>query len=175
MLFRSLKWERDETADGYFVMKEIENNLEELVQIENIDFSSVVVPDIRENSKNHFVIYYYRKQDGKYKIFRREDYYGYKSQNKQAVYRFPIPELKRATKQNGVNFIEWKKVADDLTYLVARRLEGGKWENISITKGTTCVDKCVDEKKKYIYTVRCISEDGKKMLSSFSKKGIVAN
>ena len=170
----TIEWERDKTADGYFVMKEVENNLEELVRIENINFSSVVVPSVKENIENHFVIYYYQRKDGKYKIFRKEDYYSYRIQNKQEVYRFPIPELKRATKQNGVNLIEWEKVADDMTYVVFRRLEGGRWHRISITKETTCVDKNVDE-KKYIYTVRCISEDGKNYLSRFSKKGIVAN
>lgn len=168
-----LKWERDEAVNGYFVMKETSNNLEVLVRIENIDIISIVVTGEKLEEENHFIIYYYKKQNDEYIICRKKDYYGYISGSNYAVYRFPIPKLKIAIKQDEANYIGWEKVSDDIAYLVARRVTGGKWERICVTKNTNYIDKNIDNKRRYIYTVRCISEDGEHMLSSFSKKGVV--
>ncbi len=37
---------------------------------------------------------------------------------------------------------------------------------------TSYIDEKIDTKTKYIYTIRCVSENGEKMLSSFSNKGV---
>lgn len=167
-----IKWEKDTTADGYLLMMELDGKLKELIRIENTDITSVSIPNLKVNEENHFVVYFYIKENGKYEIFRQEDYYGYVDQNKYAIYRFPIPTLKKVTRQGNSIIVNWERVAEGVTYLVAKRTVKGKWERIGVTKTTSYVDEGIDTKTKYIYTIRCITEDGKRMLSSFSNKGM---
>ena len=167
-----IKWEKDITADGYLLMMEVDGNLKELVRIENIDITSVSIQNLKIYQENHFVVGFYLKRNEQYQIFRQEDYYGYEKKKKYAIYQFPIPTLKKATRQGNANVVEWYEVAKDVKYLVAKRTINGKWERVGITKMTSYIDEKIDTKTKYIYTIRCVSENGEKMLSSFSNKGV---
>ena len=68
--------------------------------------------------------------------------------------------------------MSWEKLHEDTNYLVVRRTKKGKWERIGITLTNYFVDTLTDENEVYYYSVRCVSKDGQKFLSSFSTKGI---
>ena len=169
-----LKWNKDYQADGYIVAQHDDDKVIEIVRVENINITTIVIPNIKKGIENHFRVSFYNKKDNNYFIYKNEDYYCFASPKGLNVYRFPTPKLKKATKADKSIIIEWEIVSDDITYAVIRKISGGAWKRIGLTKETKYVDSEIDTTKRFIYTVRCVSSDGKKYLSSWSVKGIFA-
>ena len=71
---------------------------------------------------------------------------------------------------SGVN-IKWGKVTNAEKYKVFRKTGNGKWVGIGTTTSTEFVDKNVVSGTTYVYTVRCISSDGKIYTSSYDANG----
>ena len=167
-----LTWDKDFEANGYIVMHQIKDKFVELVRIENTNLTAIMLPSIKKGTENHFRVSFYGKRDNDYCIYRDEDYYCFITSKGLIVYRLPIPKLKKAIKKADSIIIEWEKVSDKVTYVVARKVPKGVWTRIGMTKETMYVDSKIDITKKYIYTVRCVSDDGKTNLSSCSIQGI---
>ncbi len=168
----SITWNKDSLADGYIVKSKLGDDFKELVRIENIDITTITAPKFKQGIENHIRVNFYRKKNNTYVTYRYEDYYCFVAPKKFVVYRLPTPKLKDAKKVENSVIIEWEKVADEVMYVVVRKIPGGTWERIGLTKGNTYVDSRIDINSKYIYTVRCVSDDGKTRLSSCSYKGI---
>lgn len=168
----TLAWEKDTSADGYIVNIKVGDTYKELVRVENIDLTKIVVPDVKKGEEYHFKVSYYHKLKVGYNVYRNNKYDCYATQNELIVYRFPIPKLLKAERIENSVMIEWEKIPDEVSYIVARRVPGGVWKRIGMTKENYYIDSDIDMDKKYIYTVRCVSDDGKINLSSCFYKGI---
>lgn len=165
-------WNKDFQADGYIIKQKKASKFEELVRVENIDLTTIVIPEIKEGIQNHFRVIYYKNKDGVYCTYREEDYYGFLSSKGQNIYKFPIPNLKKATKVDASVIIEWEKVSNEAMYAIFRKIPGEKWARVGITRESGYKDNEIDITKKYVYTVKCVSEDGKVNMSSCNYKGV---
>lgn len=70
---------------------------------------------------------------------------------------------------NGVEIV-WDKVAGVTNYRVFVLTDTG-WKGLGNTTNTTYLHKDAVEGIEYTYTVRCVSKDGKKFISDYSKVG----
>ena len=83
----------------------------------------------------------------------------------------PAPKLKKAVAVKGGVTFTWGRVTGAKKYRVLRRLEKGKWKPLKDTAAVSVTDRTVKSGKKYSYTVRCVSKDGKTVLSKYNAKG----
>lgn len=166
-------WEKEEEADGYSIQRYIEDDYIELVRIENINITSIIIPNVKPGIENHIRVCLFRKKDGKPYVYKKDDYYCFVKGKVALTYRFPIPRLMEAERLAKGIAVSWEKCSERTMYLIMRRTKGGKWEKIGMTQDASFIDYNIDLKQKYIYTVRCISNDGKQNLSGFSLKGIM--
>ena len=83
------------------------------------------------------------------------------------------PDIPSAANVNGGIKISWKKVPGAAKYRVFKKVGKGKWTKVGDTTALNLTDK--DKKLKsgtaYVYTVRCISKDGKTFTSAFNTTG----
>lgn len=82
------------------------------------------------------------------------------------------PKLVSAKTASGGITVKWEKVTDASTYRLFRKIANGKWTKVTDTKKTSFTDKEITKGVYYIYTVRCVSKDGKTYVSSYDKNGI---
>lgn len=83
------------------------------------------------------------------------------------------PRIKTAeTVSNGIK-LSWNAVSGASRYRVFYKGKNG-WTKLTDTSQTSCVDTEVTYGKAYTYTVRCISNDGKRYISSYDGDGIRA-
>ena len=84
----------------------------------------------------------------------------------------PMPVLLSATNEvNGVE-VKWEKVKGAVLYKVFRKEVGGSWQGLGNTADTVFTDKTAKSGTTYIYTVRCLSLDGKSYASSYDSAGV---
>ena len=108
-----------------------------------------------------------------YHIYRKEEYYCFSTGKSSIIYRLPFPRLKKAKRNNKSVIVSWEKVESEVTYLVIKKIAGGNWERVGITKKTNYIDEDVEAGKKYRYSVRCVSENGEKKLSGCFLPGVL--
>ena len=72
----------------------------------------------------------------------------------------------------GLN-ITWKKVAGVKKYRVYVK-NGSSWKKLADTTALSYTDKSVKSGKTYTYKIRCLSSDGKTLLSTYSAKAVSA-
>lgn len=81
------------------------------------------------------------------------------------------PKITKVSNEiDGVK-VQWKKVPKAAKYRVLRKTGSGSWKKVADTKNTTYLDTKVKSGKKYTYTIRCISSNGKSYTSGYNKKG----
>lgn len=67
--------------------------------------------------------------------------------------------------------VTWKKVSGAAKYRVFRKYGSGSWQKIGNTTATSFTDTGAKSGYKYVYTVRCLSGDGKAYTSAYNKAG----
>lgn len=168
-----LCWEKDVEASGYIIEQCFDEENKELVRIENINITSVIISNILSGKENHFKIQYFRKEvNGQQVIYKELHRYCFFSRKRTVTYECPTPILVSAQMTNRGVEIRWELVRKCDFYLVVKRTKNGKWTRVGITSNNYYLDEKTDLSQKYMYSVRCISEDGKEVLSSFDTKGI---
>lgn len=95
----------------------------------------------------------------------------------QAATRVATPKLVSAKPSGRTKIIfKWKAVKGAGGYVVFRKEKGGKWQNVAEVKGakkTTYSDTKATTGTQYTYSVKAFkTTKGKKILSSYNKKGI---
>ena len=88
----------------------------------------------------------------------------------QATY-IEKPQLEYAESVYGGVEINWKPSAGATNYRVFYKGANG-WRSMGDTKETTFLDDVVTSGNTYLYTVRCISDDGSQYVSAYDEKGI---
>ena len=78
------------------------------------------------------------------------------------------PELSAVSCVKGGVKLAWTGVSGIEKYSVERKTDGGNWKRIAVTSARNYIDTTTDSSKKCTYSVRCMSGDGKKYLSSRS-------
>ncbi len=74
-------------------------------------------------------------------------------------------------KDNGV-LLKWKAVSGAVNYRVYRKSKkADKWKSVGTTSKPQFTDTTVEKGKSYIYTIRCISANGKYAVSPYNKTG----
>ena len=82
------------------------------------------------------------------------------------------PVLSSAANATSGVTVQWGKVTGAAKYRVFRKVSGAsKWDKVTDTTSTSCTDTTSKSGTTYIYTVRCISGDGKSYTSSYDAKG----
>lgn len=82
------------------------------------------------------------------------------------------PVLSSAANATSGVTVQWGKVTGAAKYRVFRKVSGAsKWDKVTDTTSTSCTDTTAKSGTTYIYTVRCISGDGKSYTSSYDAKG----
>ena len=86
------------------------------------------------------------------------------------------PVLSSIAAVNGGNMISWNAVNGAARYKVFRKIQGGSWSVLDTTTSTSFTDTTAVNGTKYIYTVRCVTADGKTYTSGYdlNGKGITA-
>jgi len=90
---------------------------------------------------------------------------------------YAAPTLKSAkyySQKKGIVFT-WYPVKGVTKYRVYRKINGGAWKaiyNTTNAKYVSFVDKNVKKGNTYTYTVRCLSANGKKIVSGLNAKGL---
>lgn len=89
---------------------------------------------------------------------------------------FAPPEIRSLTASDSGIGITWDRVAGAEDYCVYRRTEGGSWTRLIKTSDTDYTDTSAMVGIKYEYTLRLISADGKRFMSSYlGGKSIVSS
>ena len=94
---------------------------------------------------------------------------GYDSAGKTVTY-IAAPALSVSNVNGGVK-ISWGKVNGAAKYRVFRKTGSGGWGKVADTTALTYTDKSGKVGTKYIYTVRCITSDGKSYTSAYDSTG----
>ena len=82
------------------------------------------------------------------------------------------PTLNGAANVNGGVKITWSAVTGAANYRVFRKTGSGGWEKVGDTTSTSYTDTTAKSGTGYIYTVRCISKDGKSYTSAYDTSGM---
>ncbi len=93
---------------------------------------------------------------------------GYKASSSLKYYQLATPTVKIAKTSGGIK-VSWNKVAGASRYMVYYRENGGGWKKIGTTTATsyTRAAKNLKNGVTYEFTVRCVKNDKKTMLSSY--------
>ena len=94
----------------------------------------------------------------------------YDQAGKTIIY-YAAPVLGKIQNVNYGVKISWESVTGAVKYRVYRKTGSGSWTRIADTDETTFTDGTVSSGTTYIYTVRCLSSDGKTLISSFDSTG----
>ena len=89
-------------------------------------------------------------------------------------YSLSNPVLRSVVKSGSGLKITWEPVTGGNKYRVFRKTGGSSWQKRGDVTGVTFTDTGVTNGTEYIYTVRCISNDGSTYTSSFDATGIKA-
>ncbi len=92
---------------------------------------------------------------------------GFKSVGWSNIFLSP-PVLISAKNVNGGVEVCWQAKDGAQRYAVYRKPPNGKWKKLGDTKGISYIDKTAVSGTNYTYTVRCLSDDGKKTVSSYN-------
>lgn len=98
---------------------------------------------------------------GYYPIFRVKNH----------LTKLGTPKIAKLQSQLGGVRIAIAKVAGAERYRIFRKTNGGAWKALADTESRVYLDKTAKFDVKYTYTARCISQNGRKYLSAFDKKG----
>lgn len=97
---------------------------------------------------------------------------GYNTTGKSITLLLAAPKLVSATATTGVGVtVSWGGVSGVPQYRVYRKEGTGSWKKLKDTKALIYIDRNVQAGKKYIYTVRGVSADGKLYTSNYDTKG----
>lgn len=112
------------------------------------------------------------------------NYCGYKvvDGDKGIIYKLKIGSLNKYLKtpkiselsneKKGIN-VKWNTVAGATKYSVFRKEGSGKWKKLADTTDVNYTDTTAKSGKSYSYSVRCVSNNGKKYTSKASSNGNV--
>ena len=93
----------------------------------------------------------------------------YDKEGKSIVfYTASAPKLSAVSCVKGGVKLAWTGVSGIEKYSVERKTDGGNWKRIAVTSARNYIDTTTVSSKKYTYSVRCMSGDEKKYLSSRS-------
>ena len=81
------------------------------------------------------------------------------------------PVLKSAVSAYGGVTFSWNKSEGAAQYRVFRKTASTGWAKVADTTAVSITDKTAVDNTTYLYTVRCISKDGKKYTSTFDANG----
>lgn len=81
------------------------------------------------------------------------------------------PVLTSVHINNDGTVVKWKKVNGASKYRIFYKTGNGKWKKITDTKSTSYTWTKAKTGKKYTFTVRCVSGNGKKYISGYNKNG----
>lgn len=82
------------------------------------------------------------------------------------------PVLKSISAEYEGARIGWEDSAGAVKYRVYRKKDDEKWTKVGDTTETEFLDKTVESGNTYIYTVRCITKNGKKHTSGYDNTGL---
>ena len=74
----------------------------------------------------------------------------------------------------GKTRVRWSSVSGASAYRVYRKLLSGNWAKVADVRGTIFDDTNVSKGVEYVYTVRCISDDGTFVTSDYDHTGVNA-
>ena len=98
---------------------------------------------------------------------------GFDTAGTAAAY-YAAPDLTCASNcQIGI-LVRWGQVDGVSSYRVYRRTGKEGWRAMAFVRGTAWTDRNTQSGQQYTYMVRCATEDGKHLLSSYHRKGITA-
>lgn len=83
-----------------------------------------------------------------------------------------MPGISSIRAVNSGTQINWTKVAGAEKYKVFRKTGNGAWSIIGTTASTSFTDTNAAKGTEYVYTVRCVSKDGKIYTSGYSETGM---
>ena len=130
------------------------------------DTSDLVYADKSVESGNTY-IYTVRcmSSDGK-------EYTSSYDQKGLAIIYIAAPALLEISQDGEGVTLKWQGVTGAKQYRVYKKTDGGRWTQVVDTSETECIDYEVESETTYIYTVRCITEDGKRFISGFDENGL---
>ena len=166
-----ITWEKMDDVNNYKVFKMEEDGCWRGLGITNEN----VFKDKENLKKNTTYIYTVRgMNDEETKYITNFDHNGIEVttiEETNVPNELDMPQIKslRCVK-DGIE-ISWDQVDGASLYGVYRQ-EGSSWKRISTQTGTKYVDKKSDKNPKdYVYTLRCISKNGKKFESYYNRNG----
>jgi hypothetical protein len=88
------------------------------------------------------------------------------------VNKLPTPKVISVKNVSEGVTVTWEPVIGTDKYRVLRKTPDGEWKKVKDTTATIFTDKTAENSKEYLYTVKCVSSNGKKNLSDYDKTGV---
>ena len=85
---------------------------------------------------------------------------------------YAAPVLTGTVSNDSVIIVAWNSVSGVNNYRVYRKTASTGWKTMTNTSDTFFIDTSAVKGTTYYYTVRCLSEDGKTLISSYNAKGV---
>ncbi len=154
-----IKWNKVSGATKYYIYRQVEGKWKYTGSSKTTKY----LHKITQNNSSY--IYSIRSEDetGVYKS-------GYDSTGASNTFLSAPVLTKTKNTVNGIR-IYWNKVEGASKYKVFVK-DGSSWKAIGTTKSTSFTHTDVTSGKRYKYTVRCVSSNGKTNTSYFDNKGI---
>ena len=96
---------------------------------------------------------------------------GYDHTGKTITY-LGAPKLGSVSKGGGGVVIKWGRVNGATLYRVFRKTGGGSWKTVGVVSGTSFTDTTVKKGESYVYTVRCMTPNGKQFAGGYDTAGL---
>ena len=84
----------------------------------------------------------------------------------------PAPKLVSATASSSAITVVWNAVPGATRYRLYRKTASTNWTALKNTTATSYTDKTAAAGTTYTYTVRCLSDDGTTLISSYDTEGV---
>lgn len=169
-----LKWKPFDNAHGCNVEQLVDRNWKTIVRIENLKITSILIPDLKTNTEYHIRVVAYRYDENRKMIAgEKQDFFCLVRPDKtSATYPVGIPLLRDAKNMSEGIVVNWEPAPGANMYRLYRRKGKERWTKVGDTTQSCYVDTDAEVGVQYRYTVRCVSDDGKRYMSSYNLRGI---
>lgn len=145
------------------LIKKSDGSFHELICIENKRITNIIIPNVECVKELHIKVVYYIRIKAEMVILKTANYYAFSSNNRSIVYRYPTPQDLFYERMNDKVLVHWEPIDAGIKYIVMRKSVGKDWEQIAIVDDTQFEDDKILATRKYVYSVRCISQYGEFM------------
>ena len=160
----TLTWNKVAGAEKYMVFKKVDGSWK---RIGTSDTNSFLYKTPDHNAESTYTVRCVSSTGNAYVS-------GYDRAGVAVMFQIAPPMNQMEALSNGVKMTMYYR-SNVSRYRVYRKEGTGGWKALGDTTNRVFIDTTAQTGKSYTYTLRCVSDDGKKLTSGFNTKGWVMN